>query len=161
MALVLFQQKNPAAVKLLNQPSISITPLPRQTTNSQPSTSSGVTVQRQAGAAGGSNTTFVICEICDGYVKVFIYSSLFFIHTFCLRLSLNFGFIIFLTHVAFGTITESHAVDSQSKNPSENDLQQTSFKLSEVSIQVFHRSRFGASFAGISRLGHIEYARIC
>ncbi|EEB18893.1 conserved hypothetical protein [Pediculus humanus corporis] len=56
-------------VKLLNQPSISITPLPRQTTNNQPSTSSGVTVQRQAGAAGNSNTTFVICEICDGYVK--------------------------------------------------------------------------------------------
>ncbi|KAK6628752.1 hypothetical protein RUM43_002568 [Polyplax serrata] len=61
-------QKNPAAAKLLNQPSISITPLPRQTTNSQPSTS-GVSVQRQPGAAGGSNTTFVICEICDGYVK--------------------------------------------------------------------------------------------
>lgn len=62
-------QKNPAAVKLLNQPSISITPLPRQSSNNS-SLNSSNTAQRQAGVGGGSKTTFVICEICDGYIKV-------------------------------------------------------------------------------------------
>ncbi|KAL0279801.1 UNVERIFIED_CONTAM: hypothetical protein PYX00_001280 [Menopon gallinae] len=61
-------QKNPAAVKLLHQPSISITPLPRQSSNNSSMNSSN-TAQRQAGAGGGSKTTFVICEICDGYIK--------------------------------------------------------------------------------------------
>lgn len=53
--------KNPAA-KLLNQPSISITPLPRSTTQT-PSLGSGTSSK-----SGGKNT-FVICEICDGYIK--------------------------------------------------------------------------------------------
>ncbi|XP_015586017.1 MOG interacting and ectopic P-granules protein 1 isoform X2 [Cephus cinctus] len=53
--------KNPAA-KLLSQPSISITPLPR-TTSQTPSPGSG-----SSSKPGGKNT-FVICEICDGYIK--------------------------------------------------------------------------------------------
>lgn len=60
--------KSPTA-KLLQQPSISITPLPRQTNTS--SSSSPVVNQSAAkpGQQGGKNS-FVICEICDGYIKV-------------------------------------------------------------------------------------------
>ena len=47
-----------------NQPSISITPLPRQSAGMNPSTSA----QQKAGQGG--KTSFVICEICDGYIKV-------------------------------------------------------------------------------------------
>ncbi|KAI5730742.1 hypothetical protein M8J76_016911 [Diaphorina citri] len=70
-------QSGQAASKLLNQPSISITPLPRQgASNPAPSTASTSTVSNHpkpgrpqaAGGAGGKNT-FVICEICDGYIK--------------------------------------------------------------------------------------------
>ncbi|XP_015520083.2 uncharacterized protein LOC107224519 isoform X1 [Neodiprion lecontei] len=53
--------KSPAA-KLLSQPSISITPLPRSS-NQTPSLGSGTSTK-----SGGKNT-FVICEICDGYIK--------------------------------------------------------------------------------------------
>ncbi|XP_049780538.1 MOG interacting and ectopic P-granules protein 1 isoform X1 [Schistocerca cancellata] len=62
--------KNPAA-KLLQQPSISITPLPRQTTGvSQGNTQNS----KHPGLPGhpgtpGAKPTFVICEICDGYIK--------------------------------------------------------------------------------------------
>lgn len=56
-----------------NQPSISITPLNRPGAGGNPSSSSsgpkpGGGVQG-AGAQGGK-TSFVICEICDGYIKV-------------------------------------------------------------------------------------------
>lgn len=66
-ALYIFQNttaspKNPTA-KLLSQPSISITPLPR--TTSQTSIQGSGTSSK----SGGKNT-FVICEICDGYIKV-------------------------------------------------------------------------------------------
>lgn len=54
--------KNPTA-KLLSQPSISITPLPR--TTSQSSIPGSGTSSKPGGKA-----TFVICEICDGYIKV-------------------------------------------------------------------------------------------
>ncbi|XP_054013144.1 uncharacterized protein LOC128895001 isoform X2 [Hylaeus anthracinus] len=53
--------KNPTA-KLLSQPSISITPLPR--TTSQTSVPGSGTSSK-----AGGKTTFVICEICDGYIK--------------------------------------------------------------------------------------------
>ncbi|XP_023316684.1 MOG interacting and ectopic P-granules protein 1 isoform X2 [Trichogramma pretiosum] len=54
--------RNPAA-KLMNQPSISITPLPRAA-----ATSSGSASGSNQFKAGGKST-FVICEICDGYIK--------------------------------------------------------------------------------------------
>ncbi|XP_043523599.1 uncharacterized protein LOC122535828 isoform X1 [Frieseomelitta varia] len=53
--------KSPTA-KLLSQPSISITPLPR--TTSQTSIPGSGTSSKS-----GGRTTFVICEICDGYIK--------------------------------------------------------------------------------------------
>ncbi|XP_058800880.1 uncharacterized protein LOC131669770 isoform X2 [Phymastichus coffea] len=53
--------KNPTA-KLLSQPSISITPLPR----TAPQTS--VPGSNSQSKAGGKSQ-FVICEICDGYIK--------------------------------------------------------------------------------------------
>merc|ERR1719219_8348 len=61
-----------------NSPSISITPLPgrnnpghKKTTSSSPSTStSSITKPGQPGAGqGGGKGNFVICEICDGYIK--------------------------------------------------------------------------------------------
>lgn len=57
--------KNPTA-KLLSQPSISITPLPR--TTSQTSIPGSGSSSKSA-----VKNTFVICEICDGYIKVSLY----------------------------------------------------------------------------------------
>ncbi|KAF7988315.1 hypothetical protein HCN44_000888 [Aphidius gifuensis] len=54
--------KSSPTAKLLSQPSISITPLPR-TTSQTPVSGSG-----SSSKTGGKNT-FVICEICDGYIK--------------------------------------------------------------------------------------------
>ncbi|GLV33987.1 MEP-1 [Carabus blaptoides fortunei] len=57
-----------SAGKVVQQPSISITPLPRQpassssAANNKSSTSSSATEP-------SSKATFVICEICDGYIK--------------------------------------------------------------------------------------------
>lgn len=62
--------KNPTA-KLLSQPSISITPLPR--TTSQTSIPGSGTSSKS-----GGKTTFVICEICDGYIKVKYLLKIFF-----------------------------------------------------------------------------------
>lgn len=57
-------KSNPAA-KLLQQPSISITPLPRQPAGMVPQPGGS---NKPPGSS--SKTTFVICEICDGYIKV-------------------------------------------------------------------------------------------
>ncbi|KAK9496843.1 hypothetical protein O3M35_012933 [Rhynocoris fuscipes] len=59
-----------ATAKLLQQPSISITPLPRQPTAppmQQPSPQSQLA--KPGRPPGSAKTTFVICEICDGYIK--------------------------------------------------------------------------------------------
>ncbi|CAL8086885.1 unnamed protein product [Orchesella dallaii] len=50
-----------------NQPSISITPLPRQSSGSAAALTSAQ-AQAQTKQQGGK-TSFVICEICDGYIK--------------------------------------------------------------------------------------------
>ena len=59
-----------------NSPSISITPLPgrnnpgQKKSNSSPSTSSTSIVKPgQPGQGQGGKGNFVICEICDGYIK--------------------------------------------------------------------------------------------
>lgn len=55
-----------------NQPSISITPLPRQSSGSANAVAlSAAQAQAQAKQQGGK-TSFVICEICDGYIKVML-----------------------------------------------------------------------------------------
>ncbi|XP_044750665.1 MOG interacting and ectopic P-granules protein 1 isoform X2 [Coccinella septempunctata] len=67
------QQQSPKA-KSVNTPSISITPLPRTTAPSpRASTSSGsqnapASQQAKPGDTNSKNS-FVICEICDGYIK--------------------------------------------------------------------------------------------
>lgn len=56
-----------------SQPSISITPLPsRQGGGGNPSTSSSAAASHKppSQGQGGAKTSFVICEICDGYIKV-------------------------------------------------------------------------------------------
>uniref|UniRef100_A0A1B0FBZ9 MOG interacting and ectopic P-granules protein 1 n=1 Tax=Glossina morsitans morsitans TaxID=37546 RepID=A0A1B0FBZ9_GLOMM len=71
-------QANAAGKKsLTGQPSISITPLPRQNTAvtptggaSSPSTSKMPQAGMKPGQTpSGNKTQFVICEICDGYIK--------------------------------------------------------------------------------------------
>ncbi|XP_045465093.1 MOG interacting and ectopic P-granules protein 1 isoform X2 [Harmonia axyridis] len=70
---VFTQQQSPKA-KTVNTPSISITPLPRTTAPSpRASTSSGssnspASQQAKPGDTNSKNS-FVICEICDGYIK--------------------------------------------------------------------------------------------
>lgn len=57
---------------LSGQPSISITPLPRQTpaSSNSPSTSKGIPAGMKPGQSpSGNKAQFVICEICDGYIK--------------------------------------------------------------------------------------------
>lgn len=63
--------------KLLQQPSISITPLPRPTPPA-PAPNAVPPVNKPGRPAGTSKATFVICEICDGYIKVLI--LLYFLH---------------------------------------------------------------------------------
>lgn len=66
-------QPSLSAAKLLNQPSISITPLPRQASASQASTSTNAISNMKPGkpvANSGGKSSFVVCEICDGYIKV-------------------------------------------------------------------------------------------
>lgn len=73
----LIQSANAAAKKnQTGQPSISITPLPRQSSNSQQaqaSPSSGnkmpPTGMKPGQSPSGNKAQFVICEICDGYIK--------------------------------------------------------------------------------------------
>ncbi|XP_043465125.1 MOG interacting and ectopic P-granules protein 1 [Leptopilina heterotoma] len=52
--------------KALPQPSISITPLPRTVQHQQQQQSS---VTATSSRPAGNKSTFVICEICDGYIK--------------------------------------------------------------------------------------------
>lgn len=64
-----------------SQPSISITPVPRQSTSQSAfnPASAAATTKIPAGVAPGmkpgqnpnstTKTSFVICEICDGYIK--------------------------------------------------------------------------------------------
>ncbi|XP_024082227.1 MOG interacting and ectopic P-granules protein 1 isoform X2 [Cimex lectularius] len=59
-----------ATAKLLQQPSISITPLPRQPTsviNTSPQMQPFMA--KPGRPPGTSKSSFVICEICDGYIK--------------------------------------------------------------------------------------------
>uniref|UniRef100_A0A6M2DZZ3 MOG interacting and ectopic P-granules protein 1 n=1 Tax=Xenopsylla cheopis TaxID=163159 RepID=A0A6M2DZZ3_XENCH len=62
--------KTPNNSKALHQPSISITPLPRQSTSTA---STGNNSQNSNANKPGQQTSgkaaFVICEICDGYIK--------------------------------------------------------------------------------------------
>lgn len=58
-----------STAKLLQQPSISITPLPRQQPP-PPTPTPSPPVNKPGRPAGNSKATFVICEICDGYIKV-------------------------------------------------------------------------------------------
>ncbi|KAM7358493.1 zinc finger protein MEP-1 isoform 1-T2 [Cochliomyia hominivorax] len=66
--------QNPVGKKTTGQPSISITPLPRQAATgaagSSPSTSKVPPPGMKPGQSpGGGKAQFVICEICDGYIK--------------------------------------------------------------------------------------------
>lgn len=66
----LVQQQGLATAKLLNQPSISITPLPRQGSANQPAASQQQQVKPGRPPTSAQKGQFVICEICDGYIKV-------------------------------------------------------------------------------------------
>ncbi|XP_037806520.1 uncharacterized protein LOC119600400 [Lucilia sericata] len=66
--------QNPIGKKSTGQPSISITPLPRQSTGGAPGSSPSTSKVPPAGmkpgqSPGGGKAQFVICEICDVYIK--------------------------------------------------------------------------------------------
>ncbi|XP_075229244.1 zinc finger protein MEP-1 isoform X2 [Lycorma delicatula] len=63
------KQSGAAAAKLLQQPSISITPLPRQQPSTPPASSTTPPQGKPGRPLGSGKATFVICEICDGYIK--------------------------------------------------------------------------------------------
>lgn len=96
--------KNPTA-KLLSQPSISITPLPRST----PQTSAPGS---QSQSRAGGKSQFVICEICDGYIKV----RFFFNNQIVLKKKkLNvITIFIYFVNSGPGAVKKPHAVDTQS-----------------------------------------------
>jgi len=56
------------------------------------------------------------------------------------------------------TTSKSHAVDSQGKNPPQDDLQPASSKLPKVPVPVLHRPGIGAAFAGFARLSYVQHA---
>ncbi|XP_053684834.1 MOG interacting and ectopic P-granules protein 1 isoform X2 [Sabethes cyaneus] len=64
-------------MKPSQQPSISITPLPRQTNATNMAVAGALSKLQAAGTSAikpgqnpvGSKTAFVVCEICDGYIK--------------------------------------------------------------------------------------------
>nr|XP_019542716.2 MOG interacting and ectopic P-granules protein 1-like isoform X2 [Aedes albopictus] len=65
-------------MKPSQQPSISITPLPRQSNATNMAVAGALSKLQAAGTsavkpgqspAGGNKTAFVVCEICDGYIK--------------------------------------------------------------------------------------------
>ncbi|XP_054290696.1 claspin-like isoform X2 [Macrosteles quadrilineatus] len=58
-----------STAKLLQQPSISITPLPRQQQPPPSPAPAPPPANKPGRPAGSSKATFVICEICDGYIK--------------------------------------------------------------------------------------------
>jgi hypothetical protein len=65
----------------------------------------------------------------------------------------------FYAIIGLGSVKESYAVDSQGQNSSENDLQQASFELSEVSIPLLHGPRLREAFVRIPWISHIFDAR--
>ncbi|KAE8743786.1 hypothetical protein FOCC_FOCC009562 [Frankliniella occidentalis] len=68
----IYQNSKGQASKLQQQPSISITPLPRQSSGTPPnahSTGMPAGSNKPGHPSSGGKATFVICEICDGYIK--------------------------------------------------------------------------------------------
>ncbi|XP_065370939.1 uncharacterized protein MEP-1 [Calliphora vicina] len=66
--------QNPIGKKSTGQPSISITPLPRQSAGGAAGSLASTSKVPPAGmkpgqSPGGGKAQFVICEICDGYIK--------------------------------------------------------------------------------------------
>lgn len=56
-------------IKPSQQPSISITPVPRQSSATYPSVSKLESMVKPGQNPAGGKTAFVVCEICDGYIK--------------------------------------------------------------------------------------------
>lgn len=52
-------------------------------------------------------------------------------------------------------------MDPQGQDSSEDDLQPAAAQLSEVSVQVLHRSGIGEALAGLARSGHVQHAGGC
>jgi hypothetical protein len=106
--------------KSSSTPSISITPLPRQQQQQ-----AGIKPGQSPNASGGK-PQFVICEICDGYIKDLdqLRNHMQWIHKVKVRL---------------GQPSRKLKLNALiSSDPSKDDLQSTSIELPEVSISLFH-----------------------
>jgi hypothetical protein len=136
--------------KTNQQPSISITPLPRSNTTSastnKPSLSvTPVTAVNSNATASNSNSApkagqpttpgqkgGVVCEICDGSIKVSF--TILYLPVYCQKLISNYK----KRSIGSRTIKAPHAVDSQSENSSQDDSQSASAKLSKMPVSVFY-----------------------
>lgn len=111
-------------------PSISITPLPRQQQQA------GIKPGQSPNSSGGK-PQFVICEICDGYIKDLdqLRNHMQWIHKVKVRDQSEFP---------KNFLCSSREILTQlwfSLDSSQDDLQSTTVELSKVSISLLHRSR--------------------
>lgn len=122
-------------------PSISITPLPRQQQQA------GIKPGQSPNSSGGK-PQFVICEICDGYIKDLdqLRNHMQWIHKVKVRTREMFAISLKLILIS-------------TQDPSEDDLQPTTIELSKVSISFLYRPRSRASSFRLSRSRYKLYAR--
>ena len=108
----------------------------------------------QPGQGQGGKGNFVICEICDGYIKDLeqLRNHMQWIHKVCIVLLL----LLILSYRDLGAIVTSIFFTGQ--NPPQDDLQQASTKLSEMPIPVLHGPGSGAAPAGQPRPGDGQHA---
>lgn len=66
--------------------------------------------------------------------------------------------IVILLLTGLGTAAQPHAMDSQGEDPPEDDLQPPTSQLSEVPVQILHRSGSGAPLAGLPWTGDVQHA---
>lgn len=103
-------------------PSISITPLPRQQQQQ-----AGIKPGQSPNSTTGGKPQFVICEICDGYIKDLdqLRNHMQWIHKVKVSsksAKLNPARVTYQTHL----------------DSSKNDIQSTSTELPEVSVSILH-----------------------
>lgn len=102
------------------------------------------------GGGGNSKTQFVICEICDGYIKDLEQ----------LRNHMQWMHKVKVCYFScYHTDSRSNYRILLLADTPKNDLQPAAIKLPKVSIPFLYRSRSGTTFTGLSWFGHKLDAR--
>lgn len=128
-------------------PSISITPLPRTQQQQQQQPAPNMKPGQSPNSSGQKNQ-FVICEICDGYIKDLdqLRNHMQWIHKVKVKSSSRrvednwFANYFLLLLIA---------------DPSQNDLQSSAVELPKMSISILHRSGSRATFARLAWSRHL------